>query len=347
MKSICTPDRTDYDAYGAKVAMNEIFLVQAHNGKDPPSFFIQFAPYNSTQNSSKCSIRYPPDLQNYVYTVAVGKKPNQNQVQFFFAGEVLNTDNGTFIGVAKYNLTNNASNPSNFCTSDFSYSTHYLTNYAHQEYYIIGVEPKGLLAYGFSNDFIFIFDSQNVSTFESWNSSLTWPNVSFTPHAVDISDNFGVVAGFIKNDPTGRVKFSPIIYLLNFNSSNRHPIVVGQHVPYTTPGTWQDLLTNDDADIYAAKYSMSISIDSRGYVLVGMQFINRVFLFSVNISNPISLVNVSRNTNGRSLGNGKSVAWLDNGDTAAILVNTYSLTYEWISSSIYFYDMRLNNYSSK
>ncbi|CAF4552186.1 unnamed protein product [Rotaria socialis] len=32
---------------------------------------------------------------------------------------------------------------------------------------------------------------------------------------------------------------------------------------------------------------------------------------------------------------------------AAIIVNTYSLAYEWISSSIYFYDMRLNNYSSK
>ncbi|CAF4484820.1 unnamed protein product, partial [Rotaria socialis] len=183
--------------------MNEIFLVQAHNDKDPPNFFIQFAPYNSTQNSSKCSIHYPDDLQNYVYTVAVGKKPNQNQVQFFFAGEVLNTDNGTFIGVAKYNLTNDVSNSSNFCATGFSYSTQYLPNYAHQEYYIIGVEPKGLLVYGFANDFIFIFDSQNVSTFKSWNSSLTWPNVSFTPHAVDISDNFGVVAGFIKNDPNG------------------------------------------------------------------------------------------------------------------------------------------------
>ncbi|CAF3218407.1 unnamed protein product [Rotaria socialis] len=347
VKSICTRDRTDYDAYGVKVAMNEIFLVQAHNDKDPPNFFIQFAPYNSTQNSSKCSIHYPDDLQNYVYTVAVGKKPNQNQVQFFFAGEVLNTDNGTFIGVAKYNLTNDVSNSSNFCATGFSYSTQYLPNYAHQEYYIIGVEPKGLLVYGFANDFIFIFDSQNVSTFKSWNSSLTWPNVSFTPHAVDISDNFGVVAGFIKNDPNGRVKFSPIIYLLNFNSSNHHPIVVDQHVPYATPGTWQDLLINDDADIYSAKYSMSISINSRGYVLVGMQFINRVFLFSVNINNPISLVNISRNTNGRSLGNGKSVAWLDNGSMAAIIVNTYSLAYEWISSSIYFYDMRLNNYSSK
>ncbi|CAF1266557.1 unnamed protein product [Rotaria magnacalcarata] len=340
-----SPDRSNYDAYGVKIAMNDIFLVQAQNAQVPPSFFIQFAPYNNTQSSLQCSINYD-NIQNYVYTVAVGKNPNQNQVQFFFAGEVLNTGNGTFIGVAKYNLTSNVSNPSNFCAAGFSYSTQYLTNYAHQEYYIIGVEPKGLLVYGFANDFIFIFDSQNVSTFESWNSSLTWPNVSFTPHAVDISDNFGVVAGFIKDDPTGRVKFSPIIYLLNFNSSNRHPIVVGQYVPDTTSGTWQDLLTNDDADIYSAKYSMSISIDSRGYVLVGMQFTNRVFLFSVNISNPISLVNVSRNTNGRSLGNGKSVAWLDNGNMAAILVNTYSLAYQWVSSQIYLYDMTLNNYSS-
>ncbi|CAF3426081.1 unnamed protein product [Rotaria socialis] len=340
-----SPDRSNYNAYGVKIAMNDIFLVQAQNAQVPPSFFIQFAPYNNTQSLLQCSINYD-NIQNYVHTVAVGKNPNQNQVQFFFAGEVLNTDNGTFIGVAKYNLTSNVSNPSNFCVSGFSYFTQYLSNYAHQEYYIIGVEPKGLLVYGFANDFIFIFDSQNVSTFESWNSSLTWPNVSFTPHAVDISDNFGVVAGFIKNDPNGRVKFSPIIYLLNFNSSNHHPIVVDQHVPYATPGTWQDLLINDDADIYSAKYSMSISINSRGYVLVGMQFINRVFLFSVNINNPISLVNISRNTNGRSLGNGKSVAWLNNESMAAILVNTYTLAYQWVSSQIYLYDMTLNNYSS-
>ncbi|CAF3591321.1 unnamed protein product [Rotaria sp. Silwood1] len=326
--------------------MNEILLVQANNARDPPSFFIQFAPYNNTQNSSQCSISYPNIQENFVYCVAVGKNPNQNQTQFFFAGELVNSSNPAFIGVAQYNLTNTLSNSSNSCATSFSYSIQYVNNSEHQEYYIIGVEPKGLLAYGFSTTFVFIFDSQNVSILESWNSSLTWPNISFIPHAVEISDNFGIIAGFIQNNPTERVKYSPIIYLLNFNSSNRRPFVVDQHIPLATPGTWQDLLTNEDADIYSAKYSMSISTNSRGDVLVGMQFVNRVFLLSVNISNPKQLFNVSRHTNGRSLGNGRSVAWLDGGNVAAILVNTYSLTYQWQSSQLHFYDMVSSIYNS-
>ncbi|CAF5170820.1 unnamed protein product, partial [Rotaria sp. Silwood1] len=89
------------------------------------------------------------------------------------------------------------------------------------------------------------------------------------PHAVDISNNFGIIAGFIQNDSHERVKYSPIIYLLNFNSSNRHPIVVDQYMPIASSGTWQDLLSNSDANIYSAKYDMSISINSLGDVLVG------------------------------------------------------------------------------
>ncbi|CAF3757475.1 unnamed protein product [Rotaria sp. Silwood1] len=189
-------------------------------------------------------------------------------------------------------------------------------------------------------------EQKQLSTLESWNGNLTWPNSSFMPHAVDISNNFGIIAGFIQNDPQGRVKYSPIIYLLNFNSSNHPPIVVDQYIPIATPSTWQDLLTYSDVNIYSAKYDMSISINSRGDVLVGMQFINRVFLFSVNISNPTQLIYINRNTNGRSLGNGKSLAWLDNENVAAILINTYSLNYQWSSSQIYLYDMKSNVYNS-
>lgn len=76
-----------------------------------------------------------------------------------------------------------------------------------------------------------------------------------------------------------------------------------------TLNTWQDLLTNSDANVYSSKYEISVDINENGLVLVGMQFINRVFLFSVNKTRPIQLNYISRNTNGRSLGNEKSVAW--------------------------------------
>ncbi|CAF2822836.1 unnamed protein product [Rotaria sp. Silwood2] len=330
--------------------MNENLLVQAKNDNDPATFFIQFAPYNSTKTSLQCSILYPDILHHYVYTVAVAQKQKNNQTHFFFAGEFINGQRGTFVGIARYQSTtliaNSSLDASSFCDESFSYSLQYLSNYEHQEYFVLGVEPEGILSYGFSNQFVFIFDSRNTSILQSWNGNLTWPDHSFMPHAIALSDHFGVIAGFIQNTADTLVKHSPMIYLINFNSSNHHPIIVDQYKPIATPGTWQDLLTNDDADINLAKYDMSVSINENGDVLVGMQFINRVFLFSVNTAKSNKLTYVSRHTNGRSLGNGKGVAWLENGAIAAILVNTYSLNYQWSSSKLYVYDIRSFGFNS-
>lgn len=340
------PDRTDYDAYGVKIAMNEKLLIQANNAGQLPHFYIRFAPYDSLTNVSQCQLNYPNLLDDFVYSVAVGKKSNVTQTQFFYIGESINSTNQPFIGVITYDSTITLLNGTNTCANAFSYSIEYLDIYTHQEHYVVGIEPNGLVAYGFAKDFIFIYDTQKSSPLESWNSASIWPNNSFMPQAIEISDNFGIIAGFIKNDPSERVKYSPIVYLLNFNASNRHPYVVDVFRPLYTPNTWQDLLTNEDEDIYSPKYDMSISINSRGDVLAGMQFINRVFLLSVNISYPRQLINISRNTNGRSLGNGKNVAWLDDGSMAAILVNTYSLSYEWSASSIYIYNITSGGYTS-
>ena len=346
-----TPNIDDYDAYGTKIAMNQHLLVLAQNNNEASTFFLQFAPYNDTQSllSSQCSITYPNITDTFIYTVALGKKQQQNQTQFFFAGEFIDDQNGLFIGMIKYNNTDqNSSFPitSLSCNTSFIYSIEYINNYEHQEYYIIGADPQGLYAYGFSNEFVFVYDSKNTSNFHIWNGSLTWSDASFIPHAVDISDGFGVVAGFIRNNPNSTVIYSPMIYLFNFNVSNSyHPIVVDQYHPVPRQSTWQDLLTNADADLYGGKYDMSVSINEQGYVLVGMQFINRVFLLSVNVTKPNNLTYISRHTNGRSLGNGKSVAWLDNG-IAAILINVYTLSYEWSSSHIFFFDINADEYDS-
>ncbi|CAF3967020.1 unnamed protein product [Rotaria sp. Silwood1] len=352
VNGLFTPDTNDYNAYGSKIAMNEHFFVLAQNNQPSPTFFIQFAPYNDTKtlSSAQCSINYLNNNSIFIYTVAIGKKQNQSQIHFFFAGELVNDQSGIFIGMVTYNNSNRTANNtyntiSSSCNTSFTYSLHYLYNYGHQEHHIVGIDPQGVRAYGFSNEFILIFDSQNTSSLDSWNGSLTWPHDSFIPHAVDISDNFGVIAGFFHNATNPTAKYSPMIYLMNFNSSNHHPITVDQYQPIATPGTWQNLLINEDADIYSAKYDMSVSIDKQGNVLVGMQFINRVFFFSVNITNPIRLNYISRFTNGRSLGNGKSVAWLNNG-IAAILINVYSLNYVWLSSQIFFFDIYGSGYNS-
>ncbi|CAF3549967.1 unnamed protein product [Adineta steineri] len=340
IQSSFIPNRIDYNSYGIKITMNEHFLVLAQNENDPPTFLIQFAPYNDTQSSLQCSTTHSNMTNTFIYTVIIGKKQPKNQTHFYFTGELTNKSNGIFVGMAFYN--NNSNITSN---TSFTYYFQYISNYQHQEYLILGIEPYGRYIYGFSNEFIYIFDSRNTSILDIWNGNLTWPDPTFIPHAVDIHENFGVISGFIYNGQNSVVKYSPIIYLFNFNSTNKHPFIVHEYKPIATPGTWQDLLTNSDANFYSAKYDMSVSINEYGNVLVGMQFINRVFLFSVNIIQPIKLYFISRNTNGRALGNGKNIAWLNN-STAAIIVNVYTLDYEWLTSQIYIYDIQSNGYNS-
>ncbi len=329
------PDVYDYDAYGLKIAMNEVLFVQVQNTNNPPTFLIQFSPDNDTTASNQCFIFSPNMTDHYVYTVII----SPNESEFFFAGELINGRNGTFIGAAKYNSSASS------CDQSFTFSVQYFDRYEHQEYYVIAVESTGRFVYGFANRFVYIFDSQINSIVNLWDGNFTWPDHSIMPHAVDFSGTFGIIAGFIRNPIDSIAIYIPIIYLINFNASNNYPIIVHAYQPNATLNTWQDLLTNSNADVYSAKYDMSIDINPNGNILVGMQFINRVFLFSVNLTNPNRLNFISRNTNGRSLGNGKGVAWLEN-EIAAVLVNSYSLMYQWSSSTIYFYDIENDGYTS-
>ena len=352
LNGVFSPNRTDFNAYGIKLAMNQVFLVLAENGNNPPSFFLQFAPYNISQISSQCSIPYPDPIHHFVYTVALGKQQTKTETHFYFAGELINNQSGIFIGIATLNYTQifaniNTSNPNITlpCNTSFSYQIQYLYNYSHQEYYILGVQPQGRWVYAFSNEFIFIFDSRNTSVLNVWNAALTWPDRTFIPNAVDISNYFAVISGFIYNGRNVTNVYSSTIYLMNFNQTNNRPTIVNQYKPVATPGTWQDLLPNDDANIYSAKYDMSVSINENGNTFVGMQYINRVFLFSVNNSQPTKLIFISRHTNGRQLGNGKSIAWLQNG-IAALIVNVYTLSYQWSASQVHVYAVENAIYNS-
>ncbi|CAF1651856.1 unnamed protein product, partial [Didymodactylos carnosus] len=75
-----------------------------------------------------------------------------------------------------------------------------------------------------------------------------------------------------------------------------------------------------------------------------IQSINTVLLFSVDdLLNPAKLIYVKEHSNGKSLGFGKSVTWLENGNKAVLLANYYSIVdYAWSSSQIQIYDNNLS-----
>jgi hypothetical protein len=91
-----SPDTSSFDAYGLKLAANDILLVESL----PPnfSFFLRLAPFNY---SLSCTIAYN-DSNQYVYAVALHSQATYNDsVRFVFIG-VNTLTNVPFIGSLTY-----------------------------------------------------------------------------------------------------------------------------------------------------------------------------------------------------------------------------------------------------
>ena len=193
-----SPDKSDYNAYGLKVAANDLMIVQAQN--DLTEFLIQFSPYtddieNSTDRS--CAIEYESE-SHYIYSVALGK--NQSTHYVFFVGELIDLneyesiENRTFVGVLNYT--------GSFVTidcSDFDFTIRFVKNaFDHQEHLVMATDPLGLVAYGFSNLFTFSYTADTNALVVHVNNSLS-PLTPFLPFAVDYDGTRGIIAGFLDN----------------------------------------------------------------------------------------------------------------------------------------------------
>jgi hypothetical protein len=342
-----SPDTTDFDAYGVKIAANDVLFVEA-NGQGA-TFLIQFGPYNYTMAPLQCSIDYD-DSTHYVYTVGIGAKQNStSNPYFYFTGEIVpqgwsSTDqsghNGTFIGVwinrdpqtVQQYLATGQPLPCNRIQME---QLQFLSSYEHQEFFVIAVEPYGQYAIGLATDFVFTYVPYPIATMTTKSSTAVWPNNStFNPCAADASVLFTIVAGFVAGSSGSRVRATPTVYLI----WNSNLTVLSSWSYSATDGTWQSRLTYSGVDSWSSKFTMSVKINSDDptRVLVGMPFINTVFLFAVS-NNGTNMTFASLVDNGQSVGFGKSVAWLTSSQ-AAILVTTYSSDYvTWYSSKVYVY----------
>lgn len=199
-----SPNTNDYDAYGLKVAANNLMIVQADN--DLTEFVIQFGNYtddleNSTERS--CSFEYE-STSHYVYTVALGK--NQSTYRVFFVGEEtgLNEfdpiENRTFVGVLTY-----TGSPTTIDCSEYNFNIQFVNDtFAHQEHLVMTTDPLGLVAFGFSDLFIFSYMATTNNLTVHKNNSIS-PSRSFLPFAVDYDGNRGIIAGYLDNGRNERM----------------------------------------------------------------------------------------------------------------------------------------------
>ena len=89
-------DISPFDAYGLKLAANDVFLVESIASSS--SFFLRLAPFSY---SLSCTLPYN-DSNQYVYAVAVNRQAGTNDsIRFVFVGVNTETD-VPFIGSLTY-----------------------------------------------------------------------------------------------------------------------------------------------------------------------------------------------------------------------------------------------------
>ncbi|CAF3681241.1 unnamed protein product [Adineta steineri] len=309
-----------FDAYGVKLATNDNVVVQARN--IDAYFVIQFAPFNASNLSSPCHVNYAGSKSNdtnFIYNIVV-PEGDVNGASVIFVGE--NTDNSTspypFVGHLRVNSS---------CMA--TYDIQYFNSSGHDEFFVVGVDPSGQQAYGFSSQFAFSYNLQThtITLLQQW------PIPNFTPHAVDVSSNYvAIIAGFVT---TTQNVYNPYIYMLQMNISSYSIVETWPYVPSSS--SWQATTTNRDASTFTRKHMMSVSIhDNTSAVLVGMPSFNIVFWFNIEGTN---LTVFGQRENGYQRGYGQSLGWSDEsgGPYPVILANTYTFPYEWSSSIIYWF----------
>ena len=328
----------DFDRYGIKIAFNDRLLVTANNMD--LSFNIQLSPFPSqttckidTQQTNTSALNSTCD---FIYSVVVPKYHPSNKAPFFVYNCVDRLGNNV---VGFYSDFNN----SNVCKFELKDNRIVPGNYSTQDNFVLFVAPDAAGAYGLADDFQLYY---NLSSFEILIDSTIGYGLS--PRAIDIisSNNnvFAVIAGYLQ---TADWRAQEMLYLVNLSSLT---LVDSFQIPSVLDFPLGDPRRNRwiaKSRVYLPENSISVSIASHtGRVLVGVQSLNAILILSLNnVTNPSGFLHnsslIMSNENGFAIGYGKSVGWLDDdGQKAAVLANNYSYdTYQWVSSSVYVYDI--------
>ena len=337
----------DFDHYGTKITANDILFVEAKNPEY--TFLVQFAPYKNTNAALHCRIPYF-DPSHYVYSVSVGSsQPLTKDPYVYVAGVVYprdgslydrNGQHGIFIGIlinrdpisAQSYVASGQPLP---CDHFRIEKQTFLPRFGYQEYFVIAVEPFGRYAIGVATSFVFRYQPFPNTTIRQIYPYQIWPTGStFRPCAADATEAFTIVAGFVKKSSESRARPKPTIYVV----SNSNLTLLCSWTYRAAEGSWQSYLTYPKIETWNKKFAMSVKINGADgtRVLVGMPFLNTVFLFQVS-NNGTNLTLASSMSYEKSVGFGKSVTWLSN-TQAAILYSAYTpdyLTFYW--SKVYVY----------
>jgi hypothetical protein len=313
----------DYDLYGIKIAINDEFSVHADN-----LYTTWYLPMLHSNATFPCTLNYSATTCDFVYSVVV---PISNSTSFVY--NCIDLQGNNVIGFVVGNITCNY----------HVVNEQIVSNYSTQDNFVIAIDDSSTSVYGFADDFVLFYELQPPFRM------IVWPNtLNISPRAVDIGSNieYAVLVGYCQVTPSLANECAFVILLntsLSFPSL-KNEILIKNALIFG----WSDPRSNHivtQSRIYSAQTVMSVSVTWRTRrVLIGVPSFNIVLLYAFdNLSKPIG---TRQNGIGLS-GFGKGVAWLDDqGEKGVILANSYAYsTYQWISSSVYVYDIESDGFS--
>jgi hypothetical protein len=290
------------DAHGLRMALNDDFIVAAFNHEN--KYYIRFL---STNKDIECIIPYK-DPELYVYSLCVLKKKKKSKIFSFIQISENGISSDAILSRVTFTFENcNSSRP--VTTFD---NTVWKTG--HKESMILEVDPQEKYAYIFADSFMLSYDLstnkiQDNRTFYSFNKIVI-------PAAVDLTNEWAFMIGYT---PSRRSEFGyPHFYVVDLLSKT---LLECNH------SNEKFLSFISTQNIYSQDHGISISIDHSGNLLaMGVSVVNQVYIFETSrVKNcsfkSIGNIQPASHLNTIGIGFGRSVAWLGDQRTLAVLVH--------------------------
>lgn len=322
---------TDFETLGPIIAANDKLIVSV---QDRTAITFS-AVYNYLSSSPQyCTLSYPVanNTELYVTMIAMAKTVLSNNRFVFVVHSIL--DQKTYMYIASITFSP--------CNLTIIRST-YMFNTTYPPYSVLQVNSIGTLVIYLDDTNAFVQELTSY-TWSPWAPFIRSSSIYFLiPAALELEDTWGVLAFFYRQNVASS-KYRPAIYYMNITNCFASPNATCFTFPnsYTTltyEASWQaqvappnDALNNN----YYALYSMALSINGNNRLLIGAQFMNTVFQYTIS-STYFSSVNRRCPGTIVTTGFGKAVGWLDN-TTIAVLANNFTIDYiQWRSSKIEVY----------
>ena len=303
---------------GTRMSVNDDLFVSASNAF--ANFAVVMHPFRNASDGGpvRCNMRYNT-TDRFVHSVSVAgiskNSTNAEQFVFVFAAERMSTKT-PFVCVG---IMIKATCISQVICTDLSPAG------VRQEYFLISVDTNGTFAYGFSSTFAFKLDIYNNRFVLNLTTENIWPRQGFIPHAMDVADTWGVVAGYGYTDPLKKI-YAALGCLIDLST------LLSMNCTALTSET--TFLIPSNVDSYNELYELSVAI-RKGRVLVGVHRLSSIVILQ-NQGKTLNVTRVYTLSYGDAIPFGRVIDWADDTTVAVLVEDPYEST--WSKSQIYFYD---------